>query len=111
MPKPKIYYQFKLPSTVVNIVKTLCADYNRREQAIKRGNVTGAVLDRFVELNAVIDTALEEIEVGIRKEILYDIQYNRGYDFSPVSYCIAKNSYYKRKKKIIYDIAKNLAFI
>lgn len=111
MPKSKTYCQFKLPSTVVEIVITLCADYNRREQAIKRGNVTGAVLDRFIELNAVIDAALEEIEVGIRKEIFFDILYRRGYDFSPASYCIAKNTYYKRKKKLIFDIAKNLAFI
>ena len=44
MPKPKLYFQFELPSSVVEIVKTVCADYTRRERAIKYGNVTGAVL-------------------------------------------------------------------
>lgn len=39
MPKPKLYFQFELPSSVVEIVKTVCADYTRRERAIKDGNV------------------------------------------------------------------------
>lgn len=111
MPKPKLYFQFELPSSVVEIVKTICADYARRERAIKYGNVTGAVLARYVELNAIIDAALEEIEIGVREDMQRDIQNRRGYDFSPVSYCISKNTYYKRKKKLIYDIAKNLALV
>lgn len=111
MPKPKKYFQYELPSSVVEIVKTLCADYSRRERAIKYGNVTGAVLERYVELNATIDTALEDVEIGIRMDMLRDIQNRRGYDFSPASYCISKNTYYKRKKKLIYDIAKNLALV
>lgn len=111
MPKPKLYFQFDIPTSVVEIVKTLCADYNRREQAIKYGNVTGSVLARYVELNAIINTALEEVEVGIRQDILRDIQSRRGYDFSPCSYCISKNTYYKRKKKLIYDIAKSLSLV
>lgn len=111
MSKSKLYFQFELPSSVVEIVKTLCADYNRRERAIKYGNVTGDVLARYVELNAVIDRALEDIEVGIRMDMLKDIQNRRGYDFSPASYCISKNTYYKRKKKLIFDIAKSLALV
>jgi hypothetical protein len=106
-----MYFQFELPSSVVEIVKAVCVDYARRERAIKHGNVTGAVLARFVELNAIIDTALEDIEVGIRMDLLRDIQSRRGYDFSPASYCISKNTYYKRKKKLIYDIAKSLALV
>lgn len=111
MPKPKRYYQYELPTSVVEIVKTICADYTRRERAIKYGNVTGAVLERYIELNANIDSALEDIEIGIRMDMLLDIQYRRGYDFSPVSFCISKNTYYKRKKKLIYDIAKNLSLV
>lgn len=111
MPKPKMYFQFELPSSVVEIVKTICADYDRRERAIKHGNVTGVVLERLVELNAIIDAALEDIEIGVREDMLRDIQNRRGYDFSPASYCISKNTYYKRKKKLIYDIAKNLALV
>lgn len=111
MSKPRSCFQFELPSSVVEIVKTICADYARRENAIKYGNVTGAVLARYVELNATIDGALEDIEAGIRMDILRDVQSRRGYDFSPASYCISKNTYYKRKKKLIYDIAKNLALV
>lgn len=111
MPKPKMYFQFELPSSVVEIVKAVCVDYARREWAIKHGNVTGVVLERLVELNAIIDAALEDIEIGVREDMLRDIQNRRGYDFSPASYCISKNTYYKRKKKLIYDIAKNLALV
>lgn len=111
MSRPKKYCQYELPTSVVEIVKTLCADYFRRERAIKYGNVTGAVLDRYIELNANIDTALEDIEIGIRMDMLRDIQCRRGYDFSPASYCISKNTYYCRKKKLIYDIAKGLALV
>lgn len=111
MPKQKPYYQYDIPSSVVEIVKTICADYNRREQAIKFGNVSGEVLDKYIELNAIITAALEDVEFGIRMDILRDIQNRRGYDFSPASYCISKNTYYKRKKKLIYDIAKRLALI
>lgn len=105
------YFQYELPTSVVDLVKTICVDYSRRERAIKHGNVTGAVLARYVELNAVVDTALEGVEAGIRMDMLRDIQSRRGYDFSPASYCISKNTYYKRKKKLIYDIAKSLALI
>lgn len=111
MSKTKLYYQFELPSSVVEIVKTVCADYTRRDRAIKLGNVTGEVLTRYIELNSVIESSLEEIEVGIRMDILKDIQNRRGYDFSPASSYISKNTYYKRKKKLIYDIAKSLALI
>lgn len=111
MPKPKIYYKIELPSTVVAIVKALCADYNRREQAIKSGNVSGVVLVRFVELNEVIDAAFEEIEGGIRMDMYYDIVKRRGYNNSSLSYYMAKNTYYRRKSKLIYDMAKNFALI
>ena len=111
MPKPKLYFKYDIPTTVVEIVKTLCADYNRRERATKFSNVTGDVLARYVQLNAVIDKALEEVEVGIRKDILQDIQKRRGYDFSTAAECISKNTYYRRKRKLIYDIAKGLALL
>ena len=111
MPKPKMYFQFELPSSVVEIVKSVCNDYTRRACAIRSGSVNGAVLARYIELNGIIDTAIAEIEVGIRMDMLRDIQKRRGYDFSPAAGCMAKNTYYKRKKKVIYCIAKSLELI
>ncbi len=111
MARQKMYFKYDIPTSVVDIVKTICADYNRRERAIKFGTITGEVLECYVRLNAIIDKALEEVEVGIRKDMLSDIQKRRGYDFSAASPVISKNTYYRRKRKLIYDIAKELALL
>ncbi len=111
MARQKMYFKYDIPTTVVDIVKTVCSDYNRRERAIKFGTVTGEVLECYVKLNSIIDKSLEEVEVGIRKDMLSDIQKRRGYDFSAASLVISKNTYYRRKRKLIYDIAKELALL
>ncbi len=111
MPRSKMYFKYDIPKTVVELVKAFCADYHRRERAIKFSNVTGEVLERYVELNAVIDRALEEVEVGIREDILRDIRKRKGYDFSAAASCLSKNTYYRRKRKLIYDIAKGLSLL
>lgn len=111
MARQKMYFKYEIPTSIVEIVKVVCSDYDRREKQIKHGIVTGDVLATYVRLNNIVDCALEDIEVGIRKDILKDIQYRRGYDFSPASPLISKNTYYRRKRKLIYDIAVGLALI
>ena len=111
MARTKMYYRWEIPTGVVAIVKSVCADYERRERAIKYAAITGTVIERYVELNAVIDTALESVELGIRRELLRDIQLGRGYDFSGASPFLAKNTYYQRKRKLIHDIAQGLSLI
>lgn len=111
MAKTKIYYRWEIPSSVVRLVEAICADYDRREQAIKHSSLTGETLETYARLNAAIDAGLESVEPGIRRFMLDDIWLGRGYDFSPCSPFLAKNSYYKRKKKVIHDIAKELKLI
>ena len=111
MPKQRTYFKWEIPTSVVEIVKTICADYDRRERMIKHSSITGAVLDRYIELNAIIDKALESVETGIRRNLLEDVQRGRGYDFSAASPFIAKNTYYQRKRKLIHDIALGLSLI
>ena len=111
MSRQKMYFKWEIPTSVVDIVKTICADYGRRERMIKHSAITGAVLDRYVELNSIIDKALEDVEVGIRRDLLEDIQKGRGYDFSAASPFLAKNTYYQRKRKLIHDIAEGLSLI
>ena len=108
MPKKKIYYRHEIPSSVVNIVKSVCADYDRRARVI---GIDGSVLDTYLQLNGIIDKALEEVEPGIRRIILDDVRLGRGYDFSPASPFLAKNTYYSKKRKLVYDIAKGLRLI
>ena len=111
MSRQKMYFKWEIPKTVVDVVKSHCADYKRRERMIKFSTITGAVLDEYVRLNSIIDNALEDVEVGIRQELLEDVAKGRGYDYSAASPFLAKNTYYPRKRKLIHDIAEGLSLI
>lgn len=104
-------YRHNLPASVANVVKSICADYGRREEAIKFSAITGPVLARYVELNAAIDTALEAVEAGIREQLLADIASGTGYENSNLAALMAKNTYYSRKEKVVREIARGLALI
>jgi uncharacterized membrane-anchored protein len=111
MPKPKLYFKWDIPTSIVDIVKAICADYDRRERTIKFGTISGAVLERYIELNNAVDKALQDVEIGLRNYLLSDIRYNRGYDYSDAQEIIAKNTYYNRKRKLIHDIAIELKLL
>lgn len=99
------------PGSVVRIVKSLFADYARREKIIKFSSITGPVLARYVEINAAIDAAMETAEAGIRAELFDDIVHGRGYEASQLAPLMAKNTYYARKKKVMLTVAKILWLI
>ena len=111
MGRRRKFYSWDIPNTVVAVVKTLCADYQRRKIALERDTVSGAVKDEYARINAAIDLALNDIEEGIKDIVLQDVVSNRGYDFSQASPFIAKNTYYNRKRKLVYDIAAGLNLI
>jgi hypothetical protein len=107
----RINNRYELPTGVVNMVKSICFDYERRARAIRYGSVCGEVLERYVMLNKAIEKGLESLDVDIRRDMLEDICLCRGYDFSMVSVRLAKNTYYLRKKRVIWEIAKALFLI
>jgi hypothetical protein len=107
LPKKRIYDHWEIPTSVVHIVKSVCADYDRRAAVI----ASGEYREQYVNMNAAIDLALLSVEEGIRRIMLEDISHGRGYDFSPASPYLAKNSYYLRKRKAIHDIAIFLGFL
>jgi len=111
MARKRLNYKWDIPYSVVKIVHSLCVDYDRRVVSIASTDTAPDVINQYKALNQVIDTALEEVEIGIRRTMLDDIQKHRGYDFSPASPYISKNTYYMRKRKIIHDIAKLLNLI
>lgn len=57
MARRKIYYKYEVPTTVVNIVKEVCADYTRRRKAIRDNLAEEKTLLRYIELNQAIDKA------------------------------------------------------
>lgn len=105
MGRHKSYISYNVPRSVVNVVKSMCADYDRRAIIISSGR---ALSERYKEMNGAIDRGLEFIEVGIRRTILDDIHLGRGYGYSPASAILSKNAYYSRKNKAIYLIAEEL---
>ena len=112
MPRPKLYRKWVIPDNVVDIVKSVCADYDRRKRAIQASLLTAEVMREYIRLNDAVDKALtDNVEEALREYMLTDIQLNRGYDLSPTSPYLAKNTYYQRKRKVVHDIALELHLI
>lgn len=111
MGRPKKYYEWDLPRSVVEVIRGVCADYERRENAIKYSSITGRVLDRYIELNGAVDEAVSEIPADMRKNIIEDVADNIGYDFSQCSAVMARKTYYLKKRKFIHDVAEKLFLI
>ena len=111
MSKNKIFYKWNVPKTVEDIVRAICADYDRRAIAIQSMSEDSLIKNKYKEINLLIDSAIEDIEAPIRRVMLEDIFNGRGYDRSPASYMISRRPYYARKHKIIHDIALKLNLI
>ena len=108
MPRQKMYYKWDIPTSVVNIVKCHCADYDRRTRIILNPNTPSNLKESCFLLNSIIDKALCDVDAGIQKIMLSDVSLGRGYESSMAAPFIAKNSYYARKRKLIHDIALGL---
>ena len=111
MPRQKTYYKYNIPSSVVCVVTAIISDYDRREREIIHASAAGSVLARYVELNSAVDRALSEVEAGIRADVLADIAEGRGYERSRAQFLVSKNAYYRRRRKLIHDIAVDLCLL
>ena len=111
MPKQRIYIRYDVPLSVVLMVNAICGDYKRRALEIERNRMPSTVLENYARLNGIVDKALEDIEEGFRREMLRDISEGRGYGKSGIQIILSKNAYYRRRRKLVYDIAKDLLLI
>ncbi len=111
MGRKREYYKWQIPGSVVAIVESLCADYERRKAVISMGGAEETVLAEYRRLNDIIDAALEDVEQGVRKYMLCDVANHSGYVLSQASLFFAKNTYYARKRKLVHDIAAGLKLI
>lgn len=109
--RPRQFYKYELPHGVVKIVSAQCADFARKELAIRDGELDDAVLASYWEINAAIKEALADIEEACRESFLRDIAENRGYEKSQIGTLFSRRAYYNRKRKAIYDIARLLRLI
>ena len=108
MSRKKEYFKHELPTSVVVVVYAICADYDRREREMKFGIVSGDVLERYAELNRTIESALLCVESDLREDLLSDIAKKRGFERSRISPLLSKNAYYRRRRRVIYEIAAGL---
>ena len=110
MARKRTFFDHELPSSVVRLVSAICEVYERREREITRA-CSARVCAKCLAYNTVIDSALCDIEVGVRRELLTDIAIGRGYSKSGMQVVMSKNAYYRRRRKLIYDIACGLSLI
>lgn len=107
----KRHLELNLPTSVVRIVYALCADYSRRVTALRCPATPPNVRENFLRLNAAIDDSLVDIEPGLRSILLNDVSELNGYDSSKSNSFISKNTYYARKRALIFNIAKRLQLV
>lgn len=107
MGRRKIFACEPIPRSVTEIVRAICADYPRRQRMISDGE-GGDAEKECRRINAAVDAALAEVEVGVREILLLDIACGRGYDYSMASAIMVKSSYYRRRNKLIRDIARQM---
>lgn len=109
--RPKQFNRYELPHGVVKIVSAQCADFSRREKAIREGSLPDEILAAYIQVNDAISKALSDIEEICREGFLQDIAENRGYEKSNLGMIFSSRAYYNRKRKAIYEIAKRLKLI
>ena len=109
--RPKLFVKHTIPHCVVQVVRAHCADYQRKENALKDSNLSPEIRRNYETVNASILESLEEIEEMCRSDFLADIADNRGYEKSRINWLFSKTAYYNRKDKAIYDIAKKLNLV
>lgn len=99
-----------VPWSVRSIVRYVCADYDRRRLLIASGAAGVDIITEAIRLNGAVDDAINNVDPGLRC-LRGDIACGRGYEHSAAACICAKNTYYAYKKKVMYEIAHNLALV
>ena len=105
MARKRFFEHYTVPLSVARIAISVCGDYERREKLIRSSPSESPTFARMSELNSVVEQALSALEPAIRKDMLNDISEGIGYHKSKCSLMMGKNTYYRRRRKLVYDIA------
>ena len=94
--------------TLELLVRALCADYGRREEEIRKNEMSPRVLMEYKYFNVLIFRAVAEV-VGELEAMPYieDIGERRGYS-KRIDLFISENTYDKRKRQCKINIARAL---
>ena len=107
----KIYDTDKLPKTVVKVICAVIADTRRRQKALDLNTARPESRDLFVAINNAVDKAMADLEPGLRNIMINDFETGCGYQKSDAMCIIGKNAYYRRKRKVVADVARGLYLI
>lgn len=100
-----------VPKEVYSIVCSLCADYNRRAEAIEAQAEDMPTLLCYVHYNDVVDRAIASVcEEGIRNQMRLEIAGRIGLQRTKISY-ISDGTFKRRKQDSIHAIAKALHLV
>lgn len=112
MGRHKEFYPCALPRGVQMIAKAVCADYERRKALALRKDTPEDIKVALNDFNALVDEALKTVEEeGLRKEILRDMVERRGWERSRAQMYICENSYYARRRRVLYHVAVGMHLI
>lgn len=103
--------RWKLPIGVVETVKGICKDYERKREALSVTSLKAEVRSAYEAHNTAVNNALLTLEPSLRYLILEDVAEKRGYNKSAARSYIAHNGYAERKCRFIYHIAVNLNLV
>ena len=100
-----------VPKSLRRIVIAIIADTARREKAVNMNAAAPEVLALYQHLNEMVNKAMRDVEQGIREFMMKDFLEGYGYNKSMMSPYIGQRAYYRRKRKVIADLAMYLCMI
>ncbi len=108
-------YTGKLPGTLGFLVVGLVADYDRREAEIRRGRLPGKVLRRYLEVNRIVDEALDAVfrgEINDAKTAMrHDIGERNGYIYCESKRWMSEGMFFRRKRWCKREIAERMGWL
>lgn len=103
---------YNVPENVRKIVLLYIADYPRRQSNLKLSNLETSVATTSKYLNKLCDEAFSKyLETGIEDIYKLDTIKLKSYYQSESKRMLSINTYYARRKKIVYFIADRLGLI
>lgn len=107
----KKYDNVSVPKSLRRVVIAIIADTERRQRVINLKANKEDVCSMYELLNRAVDKAFQGIEANLRSMLMDDFCNGSGYDRSLSSAVISQRAYYRRKRKIIADVAVLLCLI
>ena len=108
-------YTGKLPRSLGFLVVDLVADYDRREEELRRSRMGKAILRRYDDLNRAIDGAIDAVYRGeidaAKRAMRRDIARRRGYLNCESKQWMSEGMFYRRKKWCKREIAERMGWI